>query len=157
MMGDVSLETCWALYKYGIIKILIHCCILLDFLYELYYDARIHEHQGYLTFHISISKYYQHTVEAAPWNKRLHTRSYPIRLFIVEWDGVCGGVPSLMGPVSVPRILDEWIWNTNWLPTGKEKPKCSDETPFHCHFVHIKSRMICPEFEASPPRREAGG
>jgi len=24
---------------------LIHCCILLDFLYELYYDARIHEHQ----------------------------------------------------------------------------------------------------------------
>ena len=26
-------------------KILIHCCILLDFLCELYYDARIHEHQ----------------------------------------------------------------------------------------------------------------
>ena len=24
---------------------LIHCCILLDFLYELYYDARIHEQQ----------------------------------------------------------------------------------------------------------------
>jgi len=24
---------------------LIHCCILLDFLCELYYDARIHEHQ----------------------------------------------------------------------------------------------------------------
>jgi hypothetical protein len=23
----------------------IHYCILLDFLYELYYDARIHEHQ----------------------------------------------------------------------------------------------------------------
>ena len=45
MMGGVSPETCWALYKYGIIKILIHCCILLDFLYELYYDARIHEHQ----------------------------------------------------------------------------------------------------------------
>jgi hypothetical protein len=27
------------------IKILIHCCILLDFLCELYYDARIHKHQ----------------------------------------------------------------------------------------------------------------
>jgi len=26
-------------------KILIHCCILLVFLYELYYDARIHKHQ----------------------------------------------------------------------------------------------------------------
>jgi len=26
---------------------MIHCCILLDFLYELYYDARIHEHQVY--------------------------------------------------------------------------------------------------------------
>jgi hypothetical protein len=27
------------------IKILIHCYILLDFLCELYYDVRIHEHQ----------------------------------------------------------------------------------------------------------------
>jgi len=31
MMSGVSPETCWASYKYGIIKILIHCCILLDF------------------------------------------------------------------------------------------------------------------------------
>jgi len=45
MMDDVSPETCWALYKYGIIKfwyIVASCCI---FLYESYYDARIHEHQ----------------------------------------------------------------------------------------------------------------
>jgi len=34
MMGGVSPETCWASDKYGIIKILIDCCILLDFLYE---------------------------------------------------------------------------------------------------------------------------
>ena len=44
MMGGVSPETCSASYKYEI-KILIHCCILLDFLCELYCDARIHEHQ----------------------------------------------------------------------------------------------------------------
>jgi hypothetical protein len=31
MMGGVSPETWWVFYKYGIIKILIHCCILLDF------------------------------------------------------------------------------------------------------------------------------
>ena len=31
MMGGVSPETCWASYKYGIIKILIHFCILLYF------------------------------------------------------------------------------------------------------------------------------
>ena len=31
MMGGVSPETCWASYKYGTIKVLIHCCILLDF------------------------------------------------------------------------------------------------------------------------------
>jgi hypothetical protein len=31
MMGSVSPETCWASYKYGMIKILIHFCILLDF------------------------------------------------------------------------------------------------------------------------------
>jgi len=45
IMGGVSLETCWASYKYGIIKfwyIVASCWI---FLYEMYYDARIHEHQ----------------------------------------------------------------------------------------------------------------
>ena len=31
MMGGLSPETCWASYKYGIIKMLIHCCILLEF------------------------------------------------------------------------------------------------------------------------------
>jgi len=45
MMGGVSHETRWASYKYGIIKILIRCCILLDFFYEFYYNARIHERQ----------------------------------------------------------------------------------------------------------------
>jgi len=45
MMGGVSPETCWASYRCGIIKILIHYFILLDFLYELYYDSRIHKHQ----------------------------------------------------------------------------------------------------------------
>ena len=45
MMGGVSPETCWASYKYGIIEfwyIVASCWI---FLYEFYYDARIHEHQ----------------------------------------------------------------------------------------------------------------
>jgi hypothetical protein len=47
MMGGVSRETCWASYKYGIKKfwyIFTSCWI---FLYELYYDARIHEHKVY--------------------------------------------------------------------------------------------------------------
>jgi hypothetical protein len=30
MMGSVPPKTCWASYKYGILKLLIHCCILLD-------------------------------------------------------------------------------------------------------------------------------
>ena len=45
MMAGVSPETCWALYKYGIIKfwyIVASCWI---FLYEFYYNARIHEYQ----------------------------------------------------------------------------------------------------------------
>jgi hypothetical protein len=40
MMGGVSPETC--IYE---IKILIHCCILLDFICELNYYAQIHELQ----------------------------------------------------------------------------------------------------------------
>jgi len=46
MMGGVSPETCRASYKYGIIKfcyIVASCWICL---YELYYDARIHEHHA---------------------------------------------------------------------------------------------------------------
>jgi hypothetical protein len=48
MMSGVSPETCWASCKYEI-KSLIQCCILLDFLWELHYDARINEHQVYKT------------------------------------------------------------------------------------------------------------
>jgi len=47
MMGGVSPETCQASYKYGIIKfwyIVASCWI---FIYDLYYVARIHEHQVY--------------------------------------------------------------------------------------------------------------
>ena len=40
MMGGVSPETCWASYKYEI-KILIHCCILLDFLFELLLQGQL--------------------------------------------------------------------------------------------------------------------
>jgi hypothetical protein len=47
MMGGVSPETCWASYKYGIIKFLYIVASYWIFLYELYYDARIHEHKIY--------------------------------------------------------------------------------------------------------------
>jgi hypothetical protein len=43
MMGGVSPETCWTSYKYEInFDTLWH---FLGFLYELYYDARIHEYR----------------------------------------------------------------------------------------------------------------
>jgi hypothetical protein len=45
MMGGVSPETCWASYNYGIIKVLYIVASCWIFLYELYYDGRIHEHQ----------------------------------------------------------------------------------------------------------------
>jgi len=52
MMGGLSPETCWASYKYRIIKfwyIVASCWI---FLYEFYYDALIHEHQSNKNKHI---------------------------------------------------------------------------------------------------------
>ena len=55
MTSGVSPETCWASYTYGIIKILIHCCILLYFLLELCYDARTHEHQVCVFKFLSLS------------------------------------------------------------------------------------------------------
>jgi len=45
MMGGVSPETCWASYKYGIIKFWYTVASCWIYLHELYYDARIHEHQ----------------------------------------------------------------------------------------------------------------
>ena len=48
MMGGVSPETCWASYKYGIIKFRYTDATCWIFLYELYYDARIHEHQDHV-------------------------------------------------------------------------------------------------------------
>jgi len=45
MMGGVSPETCWASYKHGIIKFWYTVASRWIFLYELYYDARIHERQ----------------------------------------------------------------------------------------------------------------
>jgi hypothetical protein len=48
MMGGVSPETCWASYKYGIINVWYTVAPCWIFLYELYYDARIHEHQVHI-------------------------------------------------------------------------------------------------------------
>ena len=45
MIGGVSPETCWASYKEKIIKFWYTVASCWGFLYELYYDARIHEHQ----------------------------------------------------------------------------------------------------------------
>jgi len=50
MTGGVSPETCWALYKYGIINFDILLHLVGFFLYELYYDARFHEHQNRSVF-----------------------------------------------------------------------------------------------------------
>jgi len=45
IMGGVSPETCWASYKYEIIKFWYIVAFCWIFLYELYYDGRIHEYQ----------------------------------------------------------------------------------------------------------------
>jgi len=51
MMSGVSPETCWASYKYGIIKFWYIVASGWIFLYGLYYEARIHEP------HISMFRY----------------------------------------------------------------------------------------------------
>jgi hypothetical protein len=51
MMGGVSPETCWASYKYGIIKFWYMVASCRISLYELYYDAPIHEHQAGTAVH----------------------------------------------------------------------------------------------------------
>jgi len=45
MMGGVSPETCWAIKKHWNNKFYYTVASCLFFLWDLYYDARIHEHQ----------------------------------------------------------------------------------------------------------------
>jgi len=45
MMSDVSLETCWTIKKHWNNKFYYTVASCWLFLYDLYYDARIHEHQ----------------------------------------------------------------------------------------------------------------
>jgi hypothetical protein len=52
MMGGVSPETCWASYKYEI-KILVHCCTLLDFLCELWSKFKVCKSVHYHTIPIN--------------------------------------------------------------------------------------------------------
>jgi hypothetical protein len=47
MMSGVSLETCWAIRKQRNDKFYYTVASCWLFLYDLYYEARIHEHQGY--------------------------------------------------------------------------------------------------------------
>jgi hypothetical protein len=53
MMGGVLPETRWASYKYGLIKYLIHCCILLDLLWImfsfLFRQREVHMHTDIFT------------------------------------------------------------------------------------------------------------
>jgi hypothetical protein len=55
MMGGISLETCWASYKYGIIKFWYIAASCWIFLYKLYYGARTHEHQMLYKFTIQVN------------------------------------------------------------------------------------------------------
>jgi len=55
IMGGVSPETCWASYKYGIIKFWYIVASCWTFLYELYYDAWIHECQIIFNFSCTIT------------------------------------------------------------------------------------------------------
>jgi hypothetical protein len=79
MMSGVSPETCWASYKYGIIKcwhIVASCWI---FLYKLYYGTRIHEHQVVVSIFISPAnlKLHRHLPVIFP-TKCLHLRTFDI-------------------------------------------------------------------------------
>jgi hypothetical protein len=73
MMGGVSPETCWASYKYGIIKFLCIVASCWIFHCELYYDARIHERQ-----HLFGSKNLQHTNNKKYYLKK-HENSFLVQ------------------------------------------------------------------------------
>jgi hypothetical protein len=53
MMGGVSSETCWEIKKHWNNKFYYTVASCWFFLWDLYYDARIHEHQALYTFTVA--------------------------------------------------------------------------------------------------------
>jgi len=56
-MGGVSPETCWAIKKHWNNKFYYTVASCWFFLWDLYYDARIHEHQNYETYKYACRTY----------------------------------------------------------------------------------------------------
>jgi len=58
MMGGVSPETCWAIKKHWNNKFYYTVASCWFFLWDLYYDARIHEYQGHYKCDLCLKLYY---------------------------------------------------------------------------------------------------
>ena len=87
MMSGVSLETCWAIKKYWNNKFYYTVASCWLFLYELYNDARIHEHQLYNSHSKVSNKHWTQlctTVSQKAYNRQkpvLGPSSEPVFLF----------------------------------------------------------------------------
>jgi hypothetical protein len=84
----------------------------------------------------------------------LHS-SYPTTSFNVTmgWDHVCVELQPLMGPLSIPQMIHEWIWMVEWYWQGKLKD--SEKNLSQCHFSHYRSHMDWPGCKPGPPWWEA--
>jgi hypothetical protein len=61
MMGSVSSETCWAIKKHWNNKFYYTVAYCWFFLWDLYYDARIHEHHAPWKYYLKLLRYYGYT------------------------------------------------------------------------------------------------
>ena len=53
-------------------------------------------------------------------------------IVVVEWDSVCVQLRPRMGPLSAPRMVDEWIWNDSWMKFNSDS--YSEYKRFECPF-----------------------
>jgi hypothetical protein len=81
MMGGVSPETCWASYQYGIIQFLYIVASCWIFLYEFYYDARIHQHQVYKS--VSLAPCLNENIQSIKQINSLHYTKADFTLFCI--------------------------------------------------------------------------
>jgi hypothetical protein len=55
----------------------------------------------------------------------------------------------LTGPLHIPQMIHEWIWNSGGIILTGENRRTWWKNLFFCLFVHRKSHMDCPGYLAS--------
>jgi len=127
MMGGVSPEACWAIKKQWNNKFFYTVAPCWFFLWDLYYDAQIHEHQTYLQVINPLKGWNDSNTRG--WSRKIQI-SFMIKL-VADWPrGMPATVRCRVFVFQLFKIIRIKIYRTIILPF------------LHCCTVHVASAFV---------------